>query len=374
MMKKTTLFILLTMSLLANETTINTKKLIESIRESTQKELVESPEVIDKIIVSRGNFGKNRVGVEVHIRLQSNSCPYTYGRLSIYEKDKNKIVTLLSNFKVLKRDGEKGYCDFYEREHKYLLEKKSTPSKLIFKHTYRFSHEEFCKENKTEEWKVTLKPTVLSLNKRKYQIVSSNKKAVFDLNEIVKNTKKGWRYRTIVLKAMLFEEPIAKENVELYAKIGSNLKNAKHTKEALFLLDKIFRSKIKTALGYVTLADIYYEKGVKQQKLADKLFKEGEVNPSSISMQSNANMIKALMLYREYSRLLEKEGIHSLGKVIDARLEELEHFVMESDNLIEFLKTGIYADIMVYDYLDNKLQENEDIMSARDVNLKDGGI
>ena len=198
---------------------------------------------------------------------------------------------------------------------------------------------------------------------------NSHKKALFDLNEIVKNTKKGWKYKIIVLKAMLFEEPISKENVELYAKIGSNLKYAKHTKEALFLLDKVFRSGIKTALGYVTLADMYYEKGMKQQKLADKLFKEGKVNPSSISMQSNANMIKVLMLYREYSKLLVKEDIHSLGKVIDARIEQIEHFVMDNENGIEFIKTGIYADVTVYDYLDEELQKDEMIIDARDNTL-----
>jgi len=224
----------------ASSNTAYVKSLLEKHTKIAKKTMTESPEKIS-VKADTKSYGEDTIAIIVTHTLQSNSNPYTYDKLWLYEVKEHKIKALLSDFKLNFSRGDKYSCDYREGSHKYKVTTASS-SKIVFEHDYDYRHEEFCKENKTENWHVKLKPMVLNLKDGVYVSSLKKEKRVFDLLEVYTNVKKGLNYRKVVLEAMLFEEPINKKNREIYAKIGNQLSLHKHKKEAKFLLNTILKS------------------------------------------------------------------------------------------------------------------------------------
>ena len=351
---------------------ISVENLLAKAKETSKKYLKESAEILDEIVADTKNYGKDRVAIISSYYIKSSSNPYRYKLLSLYEKKGSHVEPLLSNFRLsyTQSDNNQERENYYSATHKYKLKNTSDVSRLEFEHTYVFEHEQSHKKLIVKKWSVKLDPKVFVFKNGKYEAIKQKKKPLFNLDEVLKNAQKGLRYKKIVLEAMLFEVPVSKENVKRYAQIGQALKKFKYLKEAEFLLGSIFKSKYVNSFALEVLANIFYENSLLLQKKADELFKEGKINPSSVAMKANAEMIKALMLYRMEENLLKKEDDY-MGKVIYVRFEEAEHFVMDNEDVIEFIKTGIYADATVYDYLDDELQEDMRLMDARDLSFKD---
>ena len=220
------------------------EKLLSKAKEIAQQYDKESPEKFKSVVTDTKSYGKGRVGIVTTYYLQSNSMPYTYKLLSIYEKNK----VLLSNFKLYTEVTDKwsaDYCEDYTVTHEYQTKKSSSLQQLVFEHTYVFKHEKYCKEKSIKKWSVKLDPKKFVLKDGKFVAVKQEKKPIFNLDEVLKNAQKGLRYKKIVLEAMLFEVPVSKDNVELYTQIGQALKKAKHREEAEFLLSSIFKSSFK---------------------------------------------------------------------------------------------------------------------------------
>ena len=125
------------LSSIAIATPLNVEKLLSKAKEIANESLKESPEKLESVVADTESYGKGRVGIVTTYYLQSNSMPYTYKLLSIYEKNE----VLLSNFKLYNKVTDKwsaDYCEDYKITHEYQTKKSSSFQKLIFEHTYIF--------------------------------------------------------------------------------------------------------------------------------------------------------------------------------------------------------------------------------------------
>jgi len=170
-------------------------------------------------------------------------------RLFLYEFKNKKINKLLSNF-VVKSWNEELEYESFSSVFEYTLESSSLNNEshipLIFKKNYKFSYSNEYEQKKPidENWEVELEPVSLIYNEKDklYENVKKEK-ALFELKEIEENTKKGWRYKKVVLQAMLYNKPVSIKNIKTYEAIAKNLLASGHKKEGNFLfqvLNSIF--------------------------------------------------------------------------------------------------------------------------------------
>lgn len=111
---------------------------------------------------------------------------------------------------------------------------------LFFNRYYSFSHLKRGAEGKLKNWNVELDESAKYIYQEgKYILKKKIYKDIFDLDQIELNSKKGLKYKEIVLRAMLYQIEITKNTVAQYERISNNLKNAGHKSEARFLESKI---------------------------------------------------------------------------------------------------------------------------------------
>ena len=224
---------------------LNVEKLLSKAKEVSKEYLKESAEILDKIVADTKNYGKGRVAIISTYHIKSSSNPYRYALLSLYEKKASNAEPLLSNFRLSHTQGDSysSTDDYYRATHQYKLKNSSDVSTLKFEHIYTFEHEQSVKKMVIKKWSVKLDSKIFVLKNGKYEAIKRKEKPIFDWDEVLKNAQKGLRYKKIVLEAMLFEEPISKENVKIYTQIGQAFKKAKHREEAEFLLNSILEAR-----------------------------------------------------------------------------------------------------------------------------------
>ena len=186
----------------------------------------------------------HRFSITFHVAKETDA----YGgqvELFLYEFKEKKLHQLLSNFRIKSWEAEADYESF-ESSFTYELKKESLQNKgyssLVFNKKYQFiySNEYDYKHPIHQEWNVNLDPIELLYDENKKEYNQIKEKPLFDLKQIEVNTKKGWRYKEVVLRAMLHNVPISVKNIESYQEIAKNLQDAKHKKEAK-LLKKIIK-------------------------------------------------------------------------------------------------------------------------------------
>ena len=214
----------------------------------------------------------------------SRANPFSLETLFLYQIKKKRLKPILENLTVSRMNGENDMCNYFDASHNYeWLNKKRfrLGSDIKFEHQYGYE-ESYCKdESKEEHWEVKLEPKRLTFKDGRY-VVAGKEKPVFDLKEIDKSCKKGLKYKMVVLKAMLFENPLLKSNLREYNNIAYYLQQSKHNREAIFLLEKIIDYFPKRVVAYLNLADAYW---------------------------GSSNHNKAIKSYREYVKLMKRKGL-----------------------------------------------------------------
>ena len=191
----------------------------------------------------------------------SRSNPYSSTELFMYEIKKNGFSPLLEHFESHLSFSENNRWNGHGSIHNYEIKnKKNLALKKPIEFTHKYIYTEFSSEGsiKENDWNVTLEPIILAYKNGKY-VIMDNKKSIFDLEEIESNSKKGLRYKSIVLKAMLWEEPLMKSNIEHYNNIAYYLQQAKHYKESVVVLKEITDTFPKRVVAHYNLGDSYWE-------------------------------------------------------------------------------------------------------------------
>jgi len=214
------------------------------------------------------------VGVSIVHKSASSVYLQWDKRLFLYEQKGQSLKPILSNFlyENLEEIHEMDVDDQYKREVFTIKPKKSTLKHppLYFRHIYEYGYPD-KEKNKELSWKVELEELKFVYEHGKYKSVRKKSKPLFDLKEIESNSKKGLKYKKVVLHAMLFEVPLTSKNVSRYNNIAYYLQKAGAIKESIFLLEKIIDRFPKRTVAYYNLADSYWK--LKRKKEAKKMYK-----------------------------------------------------------------------------------------------------
>lgn len=183
-------------------------------------------------------------------------------RLFLYKKKEKILDLMLSDFL---HESLEALYDLENDESKKEIFSIASPRKttlkhppLIFNHRYEYTYKE-------KSWNVDLEPVAFVFKNGKYERNIKNVKKLFDLKEVENNTKKGLRYKTIVLSAMTSEIYMNYKNVKSYNNIAYYLQKAGHNNEAIYLLQKIIEEFPKRTAAYYNLADAYWALGKKKE-------------------------------------------------------------------------------------------------------------
>jgi len=198
--------------------------------------------------------------------------PYLSTKMFLYKLEKSRVKVILDGSDFFELFGENDMCRGVNGIHDYSWKNKKSfefPNSIVFNHNYKFEEIDCRNPSKERYWSVKLEPLKFLYKDGKYKMVSKIK-PIFNLKEIEANAKKGLRYKEIVLKAMLFEEPIIKDNLNRYNDIAYYLPKAGHNREAIVLLKEIIDIFPKRMVAYYNLADAYWALG--QKKEAKKMY------------------------------------------------------------------------------------------------------
>ena len=157
-------------------------------------------------------------------------------KLFVYKRNK-QLRPILSNLIIEESDEEMADFSMQRKATLKSLQDSSSYQTLTFKDKFYYGVEPYAispnvKNSKDFEWSVKLDDIICHYKNKKYTCM---RKPVFNLDKIEANTKKGWRYRKIVLLAMLHEEPLSEKNIKFYNNIAYNLREHKHQDESKFL-------------------------------------------------------------------------------------------------------------------------------------------
>lgn len=243
------------------------------------------------------------VGVSIVHKSASSVYLQWDKRLFLYEQKENSLKPILSNFMYENFEAihEMDEDDQSKKEIFRIKPKKSTLKHppLYFRHIYEYG---YPNEDRSDElsWEVELEERKFVYKNGKYEGIVKKSKPLFDLKEIEVNTKKGLKYKEVVLRAMLFEVIMTSKNVSRYNNIAYYLEKAGHSEEAIFLLEKIILEFPKRTVAYYNLADAYWE--IDRPKEAKKY-------------------------YREYMRLMKAKGkAHKIPLVVKDRVGGKSNF------------------------------------------------
>jgi len=196
-------------------------------------------------------------------------------RLFLYEKKDSSLKPILFDFlyENLEAIHEMDEDDQTKIEVFKIKPKKSVLKHppLYFRHMYKYSYPNKDRSDEVS-WKVELEELKFVYKNGKYKRVLKKSKPLFDLKKVEVDTKKGLKYKEIVLRAMLFEVPMSSKNVSRYNNIAYYLEKAGHYKESIFLLEKIIKKFPKRIGAYYNLADAYW--GINRHNVAKKYYRQ----------------------------------------------------------------------------------------------------
>ena len=243
--------------------------------------------------------------------------------LFLYEFKEDKLHTLLSNFmvqdEVIDVDFESFESIFTYKLKENSLKKEGHPP-LVFNREYKFvySNEFDDKHPIYQEWKVNFDFVLLvyNMDRRAYQQITKEK-PLFDLKQVEKNTLDGLKYREIVLRAMLNEVPLNKENVEIYHAISVHLKANGHKKEGNFLAEQILGAFPERK----SLAQVEVPK-IKKSNKSYQVYQELNKYDIFLMLVTSSNYIKSWRKHTDlkYFHLIEadmRDGVISSMVYID---------------------------------------------------------
>lgn len=229
----------------------------------------------------------------------SRVSPYSEKTLTLYEIKNKSLNTLLDNISIEHTTGEndgndKGYSTEYLKRLEKVQSKGNYPD-LIFEQSFSYNEQE------GQTWKAKYGTITYRYQQGKYLPTQSKAAEVFDLKQIEQQAKEGLKFKPIMLKAMLHEKWLTKENMESYNNIAYYLQKAGHNKEAILLLKSILHEFPNRTVAYLNIGDAYLEM---------------------------SNSFKASQSYAQYIKLMQNEGK-------DSRIPERIKSIIDDQNIFE---------------------------------------
>lgn len=236
----------------------------------------------------------------------SRVSPYSEKILTLYEIEENKLKKLLDKLLIENGNGEndgngKGYFTEHLKTLQKLQQKTNYPD-LIFEQSFTYREEE------GESWNAKYGMITYRYQEGKYLPMQSKAPEVFDLKQIEEQAKKGLNFKHAMLKAMLHENWLSKENLESYNNIAYYLQKAGHNKEAILLLKSILNEFPNRAVAYLNIGDAYF---------------------------GMSNSFKSSQSYAQYIKLMQKEGK-------DSRIPERIKSIIDDQNIFEKFFIQVY--------------------------------
>ena len=159
----------------------------------------------------------------------------------------------------IKTDTVKGYDDKLKSSLLFNLKKiPSHPlySPLIFNREYTFSQQNI-KGDKIDKWAIKVKPAEYIYSGSKYQEKSNQ--SVFDLEKVVQQSKQGFKFKPVIIKAMIFERsPIFDKNKKNYLEITRNFNESKQFEQSILILNELLSQDSESPEAHLNLGNAYW--------------------------------------------------------------------------------------------------------------------
>lgn len=229
----------------------------------------------------------------------SRVSPFSEKTLTLYEIYDNKLNKLLDKLSIANGSGEndgngKGYFTEHSKTLKKLQHTVNYPD-LVFEQSFSY------REQEDESWDAKYGTITYRYQQGKYLSTQSKAPEVFDLQKIEEQAKKGLNFKPAMLKAMLHENWLSKENLESYNNIAYYLQKAGHNKEAILLLKSVLNEFPSRTVAYLNIGDAYLEM---------------------------SNSFNASQYYEQYIKLMQKEGK-------DSRIPDRIKSIIDNQNSFE---------------------------------------
>jgi len=191
--------------------------------------------------------------------------PFSHKNITIYEFKEEKLnklfETTLEEVSGENNGNDVGEISFKKSKYMGIKSSKVYPD-LTFENSYEYR---YYNEKTEQNWKVNYGKRLFVYREGKYELVNKNLPKLFDLKKIEEQTKKGLKFKSVVLRALMKEEWVNKKNVESFNNIAYYLSKSGHDKEAVVVLENIIHSFPKRTVAYYNLADAYWTSGKKKK-------------------------------------------------------------------------------------------------------------
>lgn len=257
-----------------------------------------------------------------------------------------KRSTLSSSFKVDKHDG--------------------SYKKINFSQGFDFEYEdkdEVLNSQWDKRWRVTLEDKEFIYKNGSYVAIES--KPIFNLKQIALNTKKGLKYKRVVLEAMLLEAKISSENIESYEDIAVNLYKHKRYATAEMLFKKIIDYDANCIKSHFYLGEIYWDKAQEAKDGIDTDLKARDLY--YYEMEVNTFEIKATQHQVAYMRNLLKPYKTEKNKIkflLEKTSDKFRNKIKKHTHLLHnkaLLSDVLYHDASVFKMLDPDMKDDKEI-------------
>jgi len=237
--------------------------------------------------------------INIEMYGSSRGSPYLEKTLTLYEIDDNNLKKLLDKLSIANGSGEndgngKGYFTNHLKTLQKMQQTGNYPD-LVFQQSFSY------KEQEGESWDAKYGAITYRFQKGKYLPTQNKAPKVFDLDQIEQQAKQGLNFKPAMLKAMLHENWLSKENLESYNNIAYYLQKAGHNKEAILLFKNILNEFPNRTVAYLNNGDAYL---------------------------GMSNSFKASQYYAQYIKLMQKEGK-------DSRIPDRIKSIIEDQNNFE---------------------------------------
>ncbi len=295
------------------------------------KNIAQSDAIYIDEVAFDTSLPKGFLGFQISFYGSSRVNPFSSSSLFIYKIEDKKLKLIFSDNLLSYFHGENNMCNYRNSTHTYKFINKSSfkfKSPLYFQHSYAYE-ESYCKdESKDATWKVALGKIKWVYKNGVYKQETKEKK-LFDLKQIEANVKKGLKYKKVVLRAMLYEEEISRDNLNHWNNIAYYLQKNGQNREAILLLEEITALFPKRVVAYLNLGDAYW---------------------------GDTQNFEALKNYRKYIELMKKE--HKEKKIPKYVLKRVDEFKNFSKNFIEkYTESQTLAPIFLKDMKETKPKE-----------------
>ncbi len=211
---------------------------------------------------------------------------------------------------------------------------------IILNRIYTFKSKR-SEDGEKQQWSIELAPAEYVYDGFKYR--EKNNAPIFDLSEVAQQLKEGMKFKTLVIKAILFEHsPVFASNSPHYLDITKHLNKGEKYSQSVLILEQLLPQNNDLSLAHFNLANAYWELGDKYKASLEYAI---YVNQT----QSKGEIAKSIALHR--SKLKKK----LFTKSIEGTFKEVHPDVQTVSPLLLVDKNNTIKPVAIKPWLQKKL-------------------